>query len=186
MILYFIYTKVLYVWMVHQSDISQHQVCSCASTLSFQAHLWAPRSRHARRSWLFQLGIAAQKSPALQHVCHTLLTGHGRRRAREHRGTPLGCFNWTLMNRLPVSSKCWGSSSLVSLTPGYSSWLPTGWIWTGSSVLTARRRSRLSTVMVILPERRRFDLRSRCCKSFIWASSFSQFGSSSLLDAVRF
>lgn len=115
------------------------QVCSCMTILrspavnqlfSCRAEFWmhlcnllqplsAPLGMHARGSWPLQLGNAAQKSPALQHVCHSLLRGNDRR-AREHRGTPLGCFNLTLMTQLPVSSKCLGSSSLVSLTPGFS------------------------------------------------------------------
>lgn len=91
---------------------------------------------------------AAWKSAALQHLCPGLVTGNDRRRAREHRGTPLGCFNSTLMTRLPVSSKCWGSSSLLSLSlrasPVHSTMLPIVWICSGSSVPTARKKKQIS------------------------------------------
>lgn len=129
---------VLYVWMVQQqSDMSQGQVCSCASTRSYWGVLHLISSSAAGQSVGCTFAVCSNLSQ--RYVCQAFMAwGLQPRRVLLYSLTAALCSQETtggewrntgterdtsgmLMTWLPVSSKCWGSSSLVSLTPGCSS-----------------------------------------------------------------
>lgn len=193
-------TVILYVWMVQkQSDMSQRQV-----SLGFDPKLQRSPAVNQLSScgaefWMQEFAVCSTCLSSSQYACPGVLGlyswGMQLRRVPLYNMSVALCSQEisggergdTEGHRWDALIQHWWLGCLFPLRKFFISVTDTGLLQFVPQccqlfefVLDVpcwrlERRSRLPTVMLILPERRGFDLRSWRCKSFIWASSSSQF-----------